>query len=520
VSLAAGDKNKTAIEKIKTVSEDMDQALTPAFSQFDSIMNSLKQTTGMTSEEIYTLAMERNVDLYSTTLKLTDATKALGVGMTKTSKQFSDALRDVQIRAMDVFKRFTENKAMKDALQASGDNLRGGDTSTEAFLDYYTKYLDYSNYISPDSPLLNSIAQAQAFGTGANVGAGSAFGPGGPLSGVVMGDEAKGLIGQAQKQTASGSATEMTKQLLAMAGEAGFVFEDGEKAFSGAQTQINTLITKAMGGDEAATAQIRDLEGMLSRGVAFQGKGQDAIASLIGSKLFGSGATGNNLFGTKLKPEMSGELDPYKDILTAEAALMREEFTNAVRAEFFESTDTPKWWNDAPSWWTNGFEVQLKNGVIDKLVPMGDTDTPKVLGKTMRKHGMFDGAVPGKRTVTSSLRNFALGSNNSDHATGHAYDLVGDNLGKYSSLVNASGGFAEFHGTGGARHLHVVPPVGPMGDTSTSILAKMTGSIPSGGSSGGDTFNITVNESSTPQVTARAVANEILQIQRNVKQRI
>jgi hypothetical protein len=151
---------------------------------------------------------------------------------------------------------------------------------------------------------------------------------------------------------------------------------------------------------------------------------------------------------------------------------------------------------------------------------MGDTDTPKVLGKTMRKHGMFDGAVPGKRTVTSSLRNFALGSNNSDHATGHAYDLVGDNLGKYSSLVNASGGFAEFHGTGGARHLHVVPPVGPMGDTSTSILAKMTGSIPSGGSSGGDTFNITVNESSTPQVTARAVANEILQIQRNVKQRI
>ena len=520
VELAIGDNSSDAAKKILETSKTMDQALTPAFNQFDSIMNSLKQTTGMTSEEIYKLAMERNVDLYDTTLKLTDATKALGVGMVKTSKQFSDALKDVQIKAMDVFKRFTENKAMKDALQASGDNLRGGDTSTEAFLDYYTKYLDFSNYTNPDTPLLNAMAQAQAFGTGANVGKGTAFGVGGPLEGVAMGAEATGLIGQAQKQTASGSATEMTKQLLAMAGEAGFVFEDGEKAFSGAQTQINTLITKAMGGDEAATAQIRDLEGMLNRGVAFQGKGMDAISSIIGSKLLGSGALGNNLFGTQLKPEMSGELDPYKDILTAEAALMRTEFTNAVRAEFFESTDTPKWWNQSPSWWTNGFEVQLKNGVIDKLVPMGDTDTPKVLGKTMGKHGMFDSAVSGKRTVTSSLRNFALGSNNSDHATGHAYDLVGDNLGKYSSLVNASGGFAEFHGTGGARHLHVVPPVGPMGDTSTSILAKMTGSIPSGGSGGGDTFNITVNESSTPQVTARAVANEILQIQRNVKQRI
>lgn len=520
VSLAAGDKNKDAISKIEKTSKTMDQALTPAFNQFDSIMNSLKQTTGMTSEEIYTLAMERNVDLYSTTLKLNDATKALGVGMTKTSKQFTDALRDVQIKAMDVFKRFTESKTMKDALQSSGENLLGGDTSTEAFLDYYTKYQDYANYVSPDSPLLNFIAQSQSLGLGENLGQGNAFQAGGVLSGIVMNDETKGLIGQAQTQTASGSATEMTKQLLAMAGEAGFVFEDGEQAFSGAQTRINEMIMKAAGGDEAATAQVRELEGMLTRGVAFQGKGQDAIASIIGSKLLGSGSLGNNLFGTQLKPELSGELDPFKDILTAEAALMREEFTNAVRQEFFESTDKPKWWDKSPSWWTSGFEVQLKNGVIDKLVPIGDTDTPKVLGKTMGKHGMFDSAVPGKRTVTSSLRNFALGSNNSDHATGHAYDLVGDNLGKYSSLVNASGGFAEFHGTGGARHLHVVPPVGPMGDTSTSILAKMTGSIPSGGSGGGDTFNITVNESSTPQVTARAVANEILQIQRNVKQRI
>lgn len=520
LSLALGDNAEDAQKALAKTSKTMKMALTPQFNQFDSLMNSLKQTTGMTSEEIYKLAMERNVDLYDTTLKLTDVTKALGVGMTKTAKQFSDALKDVQIRAMDVFRKFKENKEMKDALQSAGNNLRGGDTSTEAFLDYYTKYLDYSNYISPDSPLLNAIAQAQAFGTGANVGAGSAFGPGGPLEGIAMGEEAKGLIGQAQAQTASGSATEMTKQLLAMAGEAGFTFKDGEKAFSGAESAISSLITKAMSGDMTATAQVRELEGMLSRGVAFKGKSAEEISSIIGSRLLGSGAKGTNLFGTTLTTEMSGNLDPFKDILTEEAMLMRTQFTEAVRAEFFESTDTPKWWNQAPSWWANGFEAVLNDkGQIEKLLSIGDTSTSKVLGKTMGKHGMFDSAVPGKRTVTSSLRNFALGSNNSDHATGHAYDLVGDNLGKYSSLINAAGGFAEFHGTGGSRHLHVVPPVGPMGDTSTSILAKMTGSTSANSSSGGDTFNITVNESATPQVTARAVANEILQIQKNWKQR-
>jgi len=527
LSLATGDKNQDAISQFKTVSTNLTQALGPKLNQFDSIMNSLQQTTGMTAEEIYTLAMERNVDLYDTTLKLNDATKALGVGMVKTSKQFSDALRDVQIKAMDVFRQFKQSKDMKDALQASGDLLNSGDNSTEAFLDYYTKYLDYSNFKSPNSPLLNAIAQAQAFGTGANLGKGTLFGPGGVLEGSVMNTETTSLIGQAQTQTASGSATEMTKQLLAMAGEAGFSFADGEKAFSGSQSAINQLITAAMGGDADATAKVRNLEGMLSRGVAFKGKSASEINNIIASALgvqttkTGRGGRGGatGLFGTNLTAELSGQLDPFKDILTEEAALMRTEFTQAIRAEFFDRTDTPDWWDQAPSWWTNGFEAQIDaNGNISKLVPIGDTKTSKILGKTMAKHSMFNSAVPGNRTVTSSLRDFALGSNNSDHATGHAYDLVGDNLNKYSSLVNAAGGFAEFHGRGSGRHLHVVPPVGPMGDTSSGILAKMTGSTSGGG--GANTFNITVNESATPQVTAQAVANEIIKIQKNIKQRI
>ena len=97
--------------------------------------------------------------------------------------------------------------------------------------------------------------------------------------------------------------------------------------------------------------------------------------------------------------------------------------------------------------------------------------------------------------------------------------MVGQNLGSYSSLIKAAGGFSEFHGTAGSRHLHVVPPPGPMGDTSVSMLSKMSGG--DGGSSvGGDTFNITVNETGNAQATAKAVAQEIVKMQRNWNQRV
>jgi hypothetical protein len=80
---------------------------------------------------------------------------------------------------------------------------------------------------------------------------------------------------------------------------------------------------------------------------------------------------------------------------------------------------------------------------------------------------MVDGSVTGKRNVTSMWRNHGLGSSNSDHVTGRALDVTGQNLGAYAAKIRSMGGFAEFHGTDADRHLHVVPPQLPMGDRPT-----------------------------------------------------
>lgn len=129
--------------------------------------------------------------------------------------------------------------------------------------------------------------------------------------------------------------------------------------------------------------------------------------------------------------------------------------------------------------------------------PTGDTASSR-LQRTLARHAMFSSSVPGNQTITSSLRNFNLGSPSSDHATGAAYDLTGDNLGQYAQMVNSSGGFAEFHGSAGSRHLHVVPP--QSGDTSSPMAGSSTAS--------------TVTNHYSIQVVAKddATAREVAQI--------
>ncbi len=530
LSLATGDKSKDAEKTLQKTFKTMDQALTPAFDQFDEIMKSLKMSTGMTSEAIFELAMEKNVDLYDTTLKLSDAVQKLGVGMAKTATQFRHALLDIQVASLDVFTQFKRSKEMKDALQASGETLRSGDTSPEAVFDYYTRLQDFQNITNPNQLLTNFIVQSQRFGTGTNVGKGSMFAPGGVLSGVNITPETAELINQSQKQTAAGSAFELTKQIGAMVTGAGFRFDNADAGFTGTKNQITKLISAAQGGDRSALDKITALENTLAQGTAFQGKSASDVSNIL-SSILGLSTAGTG-FGTTVVSELSAQLDPFKDILTEEAKVMRESFFEALQTGFFEEQGTPKWWDQAPGWWEKGYNAELDgDGKLLRLIAAGDTATARAgqigdtsaaknLKRTMGRHSSFDKMLPGKRTVTSSLRDFNLGSPSSDHATGNAYDLVGQNLGSYSSLIKAAGGFSEFHGSAGSRHLHVVPPPGPMGDTSMSMLSKISGGDGNSSSSNNNTFNITVNESGDAQTTAKAVAQEIVKMQRNWNSRV
>ena len=130
--------------------------------------------------------------------------------------------------------------------------------------------------------------------------------------------------------------------------------------------------------------------------------------------------------------------------------------------------------------------------------------------RTAGKHSAFDSTVSGSRTITSGVRNSNLGSMLSDHKTGRAYDLTGDNLGQYSAAVKGAGGFAEFHGSAGNRHLHVVPP---QGDTSSPANV---------GGMGGNTNNYTIHVSSAssdPDAVAEAVMARIKRSERTSRER-
>jgi hypothetical protein len=130
----------------------------------------------------------------------------------------------------------------------------------------------------------------------------------------------------------------------------------------------------------------------------------------------------------------------------------------------------------------------------------------------------MDGQLTGKRSVTSSLRNYALGSPSSDHATGAAYDLTGQNLGMYARLVHANGGFAEFHGSMANRHLHVVPGSG-VGDTRTARTVS-AGTPASSGSGTTNYYTFEINGgNSSPEAIANMVMMKIRNEERSQRER-
>jgi hypothetical protein len=138
----------------------------------------------------------------------------------------------------------------------------------------------------------------------------------------------------------------------------------------------------------------------------------------------------------------------------------------------------------------------------------------------MGRHAAMNSQLTGSRQITSAYRNFALGSPSSDHVMGRAYDLVGQNLGAYSKLVHANGGFAEFHGNNANRHLHVVPGPGAMGDTAVPSFSKMqTGA--NGPGVNRVTNNITVNGApgQSPEAIAAVVMQRIEARERNMRER-
>jgi hypothetical protein len=123
-----------------------------------------------------------------------------------------------------------------------------------------------------------------------------------------------------------------------------------------------------------------------------------------------------------------------------------------------------------------------------------------------RFHNAINNTISGTRTITSGFRTNNLGSINSDHAAGRALDITGQYLGSYATAMNNAGGFAEFHGAGGGRHLHVVPPDnGPIGDTMSPLPSMSMGNA---GNSYANSYSF--NIASTPNASADQIAQAVM----------
>jgi hypothetical protein len=185
-----------------------------------------------------------------------------------------------------------------------------------------------------------------------------------------------------------------------------------------------------------------------------------------------------------------------------------EQFTAATKDFFSGKSDTPTWWSTAPDWYKG-----------DTSTPRGDTTSSR-LSQTMSRHAEMNAQLTGNRTVTSAWRDHSLGSINSDHVTGKAYDLTGQNLGQYQRLVHANGGFAEFHGTLADRHLHVVPGAG-YGDSPVPSMSRVS-SGGSGGSSSSNTMTVSINVNGgngSPEQVANMVMMKLNEERRKMNER-
>lgn len=157
----------------------------------------------------------------------------------------------------------------------------------------------------------------------------------------------------------------------------------------------------------------------------------------------------------------------------------------------------------------------------DGVMDAADTATSR-FGATMAKHNSVDSKLAGKRKVTSGMRSDRLGSINSDHVTGGALDITGQNLGAYQQMVRSTGGFAEFHGGSQNRHLHVVPGAGGtdgVGDAPMPVAQMATAPTPT---ASGAPISLVVNPSPgmDEAALARKMMRMLMEAQRSARERM
>ena len=553
----------TAINQLKENSENLEDQALKAFKNVDANLKQLTATTGMSQQAMYELSDQMGVDLTDNTLDLSEALDRLGLAIPQTTDEIYKSIRRLAIDSMNTILRpiiekeeavLAMDQAAIEVQQAGG--FTGGQAQMAKFLqtviggnlarfkDPFRALAGFERgfasgegtaYTDPRSPFFGRYEQLggatgefQTLTTEAmNAMRTDVFGSLGATAATSL----SGLPGQDFKFDGADFAAIFTEiqNTPGVKDGTGTEFAGlfttelnkrlGDKDFRDAFGKLNTPEARA----EETGRVIKDVTAFVKATFGGQLPGIGAIGEQTTVEVPGLGTFSNDVLG------VTSTLDQAAKGVRDELGKMGEAVKNGITAAFSSPDTKPEWWK-LPPWWNapGGDTTAPRNMVfphgtsagpaVTAQFPGGDPNrlgittmnddggdtTSSRLARTLMSHSQLNGQLPGKRSITSSWRNTNLGSLNSDHVTGNAYDLVGQNLVGYAALVNSSGGFAEFHGSGGDRHLHVVPGAAPYGDAVSPMGATGTSSPASYNSN----YSIVVNAS--PNQDVSAIANEVM----------
>lgn len=490
------NRGSEARKKAQEVFDKNMEEAQPAIDQFNRNMADLQKVTGKSKEEIIAVAQAAEVDLSSGMLNLQEVLQETGLAVGRFGEDFDVAMNQAMGSAIDAidtaFSVLDAPRVMDEAAKAlQGKAGALTDEDRQAFLR--TLY-SQAQLLSNGDPLKAAEYIRRNIGTAATPGIQFTT-PGARLEGMGAEFYAGGganMVGAGYGVLESSMRDIITQNIIS------------EVARIGGAINIESLTTglAGMGFDELTNlaGQVRT-GGFLTTSVngGYAGRGgridTSAMANDQLSQILGFSADLTRSNNEEFLSRYGTDADKISNSITGFGTIL--EPLPAALNKFNENIDL----------------------LIEKLKG-GDTTSPRRnLVHTMASHNRFDMGISGKRSISSGYRTFGLGSPSSDHAAGRAIDVVGQNLGLYKSAVLTSGGYADFHGAGGSRHLHVVPGDGPIGDTTTPYMGRSTSTGTVVNSN--DSYSITVNAS--PGMDVKQLADEVInrlnRIQKNSAER-
>lgn len=509
-------KSGTALDEANKQWEVQKDSLEGGINLMEARFEDLTKASGLTSEEITKLANSAEFSLANGMMTLQDVLAATGIATMRFGDDLDRYLTNAYATAVSNIRKVI-------------DTLNAPKVANEAAIAFRDKAIAGTVETEDRAALLEALAQEQLIASGGdplkafetlynNIGTrdGKQFDP--------------TNIGLKDGKPILGVLTDTFGTSFSDAFFGGAVDENG---VSEGQKVIDAFFgASGMGGATSGAAAENLVSGLA--GIGYEGGSVEEITKMLNNVLTTQGMDPYMKLitsitnGEFLTPEMiqtphgmsigtDVETQLVNTLGSDFAANLQIQKTNEelLRASIDDLSLGMVAWVDAGD--AFGAAVSKLDAAAQKIIDDGDTASPRRnMLNTMGKHSAFDAQIAGNRTMTSGFRTNALGSMSSDHAAGRAYDLVGQNLGLYGQAINKAGGFSEFHGNGSARHLHVVPGNGPVGDTATPYMG---GSVMAPSSSNSNsTVNLVIN--ATPNMDINALASEVMfQIERAQRSR-